>query len=179
MDHTCGIALVTRNLWVVDRSIPFVTWASWFVPLGLSCVTWASWLVTCGTPCVTWPLALLIGEVGSLCEPRVWFFGNIRFSSTTFTIDPVCSCRFGTDAESKAPRGMPGRRDYAVGKHWVTKIRIAPVGTSGRSKYRTLKRRRSDEAPKEPAAGRLRRRHAKKVPLADASNAAQALDCLS
>jgi hypothetical protein len=74
---------------------------------------------------------------------------------------------------------MPGHRDYAVGPHWVTKIRLPLDGTSGRSKYRTLKRRRSDEAPKEPAAGRPRRRQAKKAALVDASGAASVSDCLS
>jgi len=73
---------------------------------------------------------------------------------------------------------MPGHRDYATGVSWLTKIRIAKEG-KGRSKYRTLKRRRSDEAAKETSASkRPRLRSARtKAAASESNNAAQ--DCLS
>jgi hypothetical protein len=43
------------------------------------------------------------------------------------------------------PRGVPDRRSYAVGKHWVTKIKaVAEKGE--KRKVRILKHLRSDEA---------------------------------
>jgi hypothetical protein len=41
---------------------------------------------------------------------------------------------------------VPGHRTYAVGKYWVTKIKHAPGEAVGKSKFRTLKHLRSDEA---------------------------------
>jgi hypothetical protein len=57
--------------------------------------------------------------------------------------------RYGADVEGHPlPRGLPDRRAYAVGKHWVTKIKAsAEKGEKGeKRKVRTLKHLRSDEA---------------------------------
>jgi hypothetical protein len=40
---------------------------------------------------------------------------------------------------------MPSRRSYAVGKHWVTKIKTS-AEKGEKHKFRTLKHLRSDEA---------------------------------
>ncbi len=40
---------------------------------------------------------------------------------------------------------MPSRRSYAVGKHWVTKIKTS-AEKGEKQKFRTLKHLRSDEA---------------------------------
>ena len=54
---------------------------------------------------------------------------------------------------------MPDRRSYAVGKHWVTRIK-APAETGEKRNIRTLKRLRSDEvkAPEELKAKKAQER---------------------
>jgi hypothetical protein len=67
--------------------------------------------------------------------------------------------RYGSDTagERPKPRGPRGKREYAIGRRWVTKI---PLGeASPTKKFKTLKRRRSgDEDGEKKAATNMRRR---------------------
>jgi hypothetical protein len=97
--------------------------------------------------------------------------------------------RYGVDGGSGIPpRGAPGRREYVIGNRWVTKIRsledsipspALPTSRPYAVKFRTLKRKRSDEAAveKEQKKVRGRRAMARKSSVASAK-AAEPPDCL-
>jgi hypothetical protein len=77
------------------------------------------------------------------------------------------------DKVLKAPRGEAGNRSYfrCANKRWITKTLV------GRCKYRTLKRRSSDEAPPAPKPAAKRRRKATAaVPSAPGPSDAAGID---
>lgn len=87
--------------------------------------------------------------------------------------------RHGVGGEDRPkPRGPMARREYCIGNRWVTKIRIAPV--ANKSKFRTLKRRRSgeDEAHGSSKAASVAKRRARKSSAVVVASG-EAPDCLS
>ncbi len=88
----------------------------------------------------------------------------------------------GAVAERPRPKGEAGRRVYAVGRWWVTKVKkepeelaeeTAPVPAA--KKYRVLKRRRSAEAG-DPKAQPKRQCRQQALPLAAAATGPDCLD---
>ncbi len=77
------------------------------------------------------------------------------------------------------PRGPQGRREYCVGNKWLTKIRVAGDGQPPH-KFRTLKRKRSDEVatPRRCTAGRVTKRGARKS-SALVADRSEVMDCFS
>jgi hypothetical protein len=76
------------------------------------------------------------------------------------------------------PRGPQGRREYVVGNKWVTKIRVEDAAENKGRKFRTLKRRRSDEAEtrgKDKAVVGFKRGARKSYTVASG----EPMDCLS
>ncbi len=75
-------------------------------------------------------------------------------------------------------RGRRGRREYGVGNKWVTKIRVEDAAENKGGKFRTLKRRRSDEAEtrgKDKAVVGFKRGARKSYTVASG----EPMDCLS
>ena len=93
--------------------------------------------------------------------------------------------RHGADPASPrpAPRGPAGSREYFVGNRWVKKIRSPDSGGAARPPYamrfRTLKRKASDEAAAPKFKAKQSRRDGAAKAAAYRALAAEAGDCLS
>ena len=98
--------------------------------------------------------------------------------------------RWGAGGSRPHPRGPPDRREYAVGKKWVTKVREGSkadfVGGSppdrrpyaANPKVRTLKRFRTDETPTPTATPRKSKRKLRTHALCEAEARDGHTDCL-
>ena len=64
--------------------------------------------------------------------------------------------KFGSQVASRPPpRGPPTAREYFVRNRWVTKIPVQTSGASSRLRFRTLKKRKTEEAmPTRPKVTR-------------------------
>ena len=86
--------------------------------------------------------------------------------------------RYGSDTagERPKPRGPRGKREYAIGRRWVTKI---PLGEeSPTKKFKTLKRRRSGEEDGEKKAATKMPRPGNELRLQRGPRQASSVDCL-
>ena len=99
--------------------------------------------------------------------------------------------RWGAGGSRPHPRGPPDRREYAVGKKWVTKVREGSkadfVGGSppdrrpyaANPKVRTLKRFRTDETPTPTATPRKKQKKTLRThALCEAEARDGHIDCL-